>query len=144
MIARINRRKTITLLGGAVAWPFATRAQQGGRMRRLSVLVPLAENAPEAQARVVALTQGLNGLGWTEGRNLRIEYRWIAGGGIDRIRAAVAEVVAFVAFACTTSGFDGWCRNCSGRRGPFPSYLPTSPILSKPAWSQAWRVQAGT
>jgi putative ABC transport system substrate-binding protein len=63
-------------------------------MRRLSVLIPLAENDPEAQARVAALRQGLRGLGWMEGRNLRIEYRWIAGGSIDRIRTAVAELAA--------------------------------------------------
>src|SRR5215471_17536029 len=69
-------------------------AQQGGRVRRLSVLMSLAENDPEAQARVATLARGLRDLGWTEGRNLRIEYRGIVGGGIDRIRAAVAEVVA--------------------------------------------------
>ena len=63
-------------------------------MRRLSVLIPLAENDPEAQARVAALARGLRDLGWTEGRNLRIEYHGIVGGGIDRIRTAVAEVVA--------------------------------------------------
>jgi putative ABC transport system substrate-binding protein len=57
------------------------------------MLTSLAKNDPQAQARVAALTQGLRSLGWTEGRNLRIEYRWIVGGGIDRIRAAVAEVV---------------------------------------------------
>ena len=90
----IRRREFITLLGGAAAWPLAARAQPGERVRRLSVLMSLAENDPEAQARAAALTQGLRGLGWTEGRNLRIEYRWISGGGIDRIRAAVAEVVA--------------------------------------------------
>jgi putative ABC transport system substrate-binding protein len=91
----IPRREFITLLGGAAAmWPLAASAQQRDRVRRLSLLVPLTENDPQAQAYVAALTQGLRGLGWTEGRNLRIEYRWIAGGGIDRIRAAVAEVVA--------------------------------------------------
>ena len=68
----IRRREFITLAGGAAAWPLAARAQQGDRVRRLSVLMSLAENDPEAQARVAALTQGLRGLGWTEGRNLRM------------------------------------------------------------------------
>jgi putative ABC transport system substrate-binding protein len=90
----MNRREFITLVGGAAAWPFAARAQQGERMRRVSVLLSLAASDPEAQARVAALARGLRDLGWTEGRNLRIENRWIAGGGIDRIRAEVAEVVA--------------------------------------------------
>src|SRR5262249_44159283 len=90
----IRRRETITLLGGAAAWPLAARAQQDGRVRRVSVLMSLVENDPEAQARVAALSRGLRDLGWPEGRNLRIEYRGIVGGGIDRIRAAVAEVLA--------------------------------------------------
>jgi putative ABC transport system substrate-binding protein len=90
----MNRRDLITILGGAAAWPIAARAQQGDRIRRVSVLMSLAENDPEAQARFAALARGLRDLGWTEGRNLRIEYRGIVGGGIDRVRAAVAEVVA--------------------------------------------------
>ena len=90
----IRRRHFITLLGGAAAWPVAARAQQGERVRRVSVLMSLVESDPEAQARVAALSRGLRDLGWTEGRNLRIEYRGIVGGGIDRIRAAVAEVLA--------------------------------------------------
>jgi putative ABC transport system substrate-binding protein len=91
----MRRREFITLLGGAAAaWPLTTLAQQGERLRRVSVLGSLAESDPEGQARVAALARGLRGLGWTEGRNLRIEHRWIVGGGIDRIRATVAEVVA--------------------------------------------------
>jgi putative ABC transport system substrate-binding protein len=92
--AEMRRRAFIAGLGSAAAWPIAARAQQPDRMRRIGVLVPYDENDLEAQALVAALTQGLRGLGWTEGRNLRIEYHWIAGGVIDRIRAAVAEVVA--------------------------------------------------
>src|SRR5215831_18074850 len=90
----IKRREFIPLLGGAAAWPVLARAQQAVRVRRIGVLMSFTETDPEAQARVAALTQGLRGLGWTEGRDLRTEYRWIGGGGIDRIRAAVAEVVA--------------------------------------------------
>jgi putative ABC transport system substrate-binding protein len=90
----MKRREFITLLGGAAAWPLAARAQPGERLRRVSVLMSLTENDPEAQARLAALARGLRDLGWAEGRNLRIEYRGIVGGGIDRIRAAAAEVVA--------------------------------------------------
>jgi putative ABC transport system substrate-binding protein len=90
----LRRREFIAGLGTAAAWPLAAPAQQGERLRRVSVLGSLAESDPEGQARVAALARGVRGLGWTEGRNLRIEHRWIVGGGIDRIRAAVAEVVA--------------------------------------------------
>jgi putative ABC transport system substrate-binding protein len=90
----MNRREFITLLGGAAAtWPLAARAQPGEWLRRVSVVMSLAENDPEAQARVAALARGLRDLGWTEARNLRIEHRGIVGGGIDRIRVAVAELV---------------------------------------------------
>jgi putative ABC transport system substrate-binding protein len=90
----LRRREFIAALGSAVAWPVAARAQPGERLRRVSVLSSLTENDPEMQARVAALARGLRDLGWTEGRNLRVEYRGIVSGGIDRIRATVAEVVA--------------------------------------------------
>ena len=92
----MKRREFITLLGGAaVAWPLAARAQQPERMRRIGVLTNLVADDPEAQARVGAFLQGLQQLGWTDGRNMRIEYRWGAGdaddpwirGGIGRARA---------------------------------------------------------
>jgi putative ABC transport system substrate-binding protein len=91
----MQRRSFLTLLGcAAVAWPLAARAQQDGRVRRIGVMVGLAENDPEFQARRTALGQGLRDLGWTEGRNFRLEVRGIVGGGIDRVRSTVAEVVA--------------------------------------------------
>jgi putative ABC transport system substrate-binding protein len=90
----MNRRDFITLLGGAASWPLAARAQPTERLRRVSVLSTFTENDPEAQARVAALSRGLRDLGWTEGRNLRIEYRGIVGGGIERVRVAVAELLA--------------------------------------------------
>jgi putative ABC transport system substrate-binding protein len=89
----LRRREFIVGLGGAAAWPVVAGAQPGERVRRLSVLMSLAENDSEGQARLAVLARGLRDLGWTEGRNLRIEYRGIVGGSIDRIRAAVAEVV---------------------------------------------------
>jgi putative ABC transport system substrate-binding protein len=78
-----NRREFITLLGGVAAWPFATRAQQGGRMRRIGVLMPHDENDPEQKLRLSAFTQALPDLGWTEGRNVRMDVRW-AGGDTNR------------------------------------------------------------
>jgi putative tryptophan/tyrosine transport system substrate-binding protein len=66
----VKRREFITLLGGAAAmWPLAARAQQGERMRRIGVLMAYAESVPEAQAWVAAFREGLQKLGWTEGRN---------------------------------------------------------------------------
>jgi putative ABC transport system substrate-binding protein len=79
----IRRRELITLLGGAVAWPLAARAQQGDRVRRIGVLVPYDENNPEGKTYVSAFTQALAGLGWTEGRNVRMDLRW-AGDDISR------------------------------------------------------------
>src|SRR5438132_2465823 len=72
----MRRRKFIALLGGAAAWPLAARAQQPDRMRRIGVLMHLPENDPEAQARMRAFRQGLQQLGWVEGRNVRIDYRF--------------------------------------------------------------------
>ena len=86
MTVRINRRETITLLGGAAAWPLAARAQQGGRMRRIGVLMSSDENDSEHKRRLSAFTQALAGLGWTVGRNVRIDLRW-GGGDTNRIRA---------------------------------------------------------
>ena len=91
----MRRREFITLLGGATAsWPFAGRAQQGDRVRRIGVLMNIAADDPEAPVRVAAFAQGLQELGWTIGRNLRIEYRWTAGEA-DRIRRYAAEISAF-------------------------------------------------
>src|SRR6266446_6844217 len=73
---RLKRRKFITLLGGAAAWPLAARAQQAERVRRIGVLTAYSESDPEAQARVGAFREGLQKLGWTEGRNIRIDARW--------------------------------------------------------------------
>jgi putative ABC transport system substrate-binding protein len=89
----VKRRDFITLLSGAAAWPLAARAQQGERMRRIGVLMALASDDPEAQARNAAFLQALSELGWTVGRNVQIDYRW-NGADADRIRKAASELVA--------------------------------------------------
>jgi len=92
MPVTIGRREVITLLGGAAAWPLTARAQQPDRMRRIGLLMGVADDR-EGQARVTALKQGLQELGWTDGRNIKIETRF-TGGDLDRIRAHAAELVA--------------------------------------------------
>ena len=72
---RMKRRQFITLLGGAAAWPVAARAQQGGRVRRIGVLMSFDENDPAMKRRVSAFTQALADLGWTDGRNVRMDLR---------------------------------------------------------------------
>jgi putative ABC transport system substrate-binding protein len=92
----VRRRQFISLLGGAAAaWPLVARAQQGERMRRIGVLMSLAANDPEGQMRFAAFAQGLQQLGWTDGRNVRIDARWGAGDA-DRFRSYAAELVALV------------------------------------------------
>jgi ABC-type uncharacterized transport system substrate-binding protein len=90
----VKRRDFITLLGGtAAAWPLAARAQQPAyHPRRIGILMSAADD-PEGQARVTAFREGLQKLGWTEGRNVWIDYRW-TGGDADRIRAYAMELVS--------------------------------------------------
>jgi putative ABC transport system substrate-binding protein len=85
------RREAITLLGGAVAWPLAARAQQGDRVRRIGVLSLNDENDPLVKPFVPAFTQALADLGWADGRNVRIDVRW-ASGDTNRIRAFAQEL----------------------------------------------------
>jgi hypothetical protein len=90
----VKRREFITLFGGVMAaWPLAAGAQQPERMRRIGVLTPFAADDPEGQARLTAFMQGLQQLGWTDGRNLRIDIRWGAGDA-ERIRRNATELVA--------------------------------------------------
>jgi putative ABC transport system substrate-binding protein len=88
----MNRREFIAGLGGAAAWPLAARAQQGGRMRRVGVLMPGDENDPLAKSEVSAFTQALADLGWADGRNVRMDLRW-GHGDINRVRALAQELV---------------------------------------------------
>jgi putative tryptophan/tyrosine transport system substrate-binding protein len=90
----MRRRAFITLLGGAaVAWPLAARAQQAERMRRIGVLLPAAADDPVFQARLAAFHQGLALLGWTIGRNVRVDVRWATANAAE-IRRHAAELVA--------------------------------------------------
>jgi putative ABC transport system substrate-binding protein len=87
-----NRREFIAALGGAAAWPLAAHAQQGDRVRRIGVLTPLDENDPSAKTFVSAFIQSLAGLGWTAGRNVRMDLRSY-GDDINRMRALAQELV---------------------------------------------------
>src|SRR5262245_19194477 len=89
----MKRREFITLLGGAAAWPLAASAQQpGDRVRRIGVLMPGDENDPVWKIRLSAFAQALADLGWADGRNVRMDFRW-AGGDLNRIRALAQELV---------------------------------------------------
>jgi putative ABC transport system substrate-binding protein len=90
---QLKRREFMTLLGGVSAWPLAAAAQQGDRMRRIGVLVSAVEGDPTVLEYVTAFAQRLAELGWTVGRNVRIEYRWGAG-DLDRFRRYAAELIA--------------------------------------------------
>jgi ABC-type uncharacterized transport system substrate-binding protein len=89
----MQRREFITLLGASTfAWPLAARAQQATGVRRVAFLHPYTENDAEVLARVIAFREGLESLGWTENRNIRIEHRY-SGGDLGRIRAYATELV---------------------------------------------------
>jgi ABC-type uncharacterized transport system substrate-binding protein len=89
-----RRREFISLLGGAAAaWPLAAGAQQSERVRRVGVLMSTVESDPRGLEYITAFAQGLAELGWTVGRNVRVEYRWGAG-DLDRFRSYAAELVA--------------------------------------------------
>jgi putative ABC transport system substrate-binding protein len=89
----MRRREFITLLGGAAAWPLAARAQQGERVRRIGVLIGQAADDPQGKPRIAAFLQGLQQLGWTEGRNVQIDIRWGVADAASSRRYA-AEMVA--------------------------------------------------
>jgi len=100
---QLKRREFFMLLGGAAAWPLAVHAQQGERMRRIGVLMNLAPEDSESQRRLTAFVQGLQELGWTDGRNVRIETRWGAGDP-DRIRSQIAQLLSFSPDVMLASG----------------------------------------
>jgi len=100
----MKRREFIAgFAGAAAAWPTGVRAQQGERMRRIGVLIPLAADDPQSQRRMTAFVQGLQELGWTDGRNIRIDTRWTAG-DTDRMRRHAAELLALAPDVILASG----------------------------------------
>jgi putative ABC transport system substrate-binding protein len=116
----MKRREFLTLLGGAAAMPLAARAQQGERMRRIGVLSTLPADDPEATARTAAFLQMLQELGWTDGRNVRIDIRWGAGDP-ERIRKYVAELVALPSDVILATG--------ASTVGPLQRATRTVPIV---------------
>jgi putative ABC transport system substrate-binding protein len=100
----IRRREFITVLGGGAAvWPFAARAQQDGRVRRIGVLMNLAADDPESLPPITVFVQSLHGLGWTVGHNLQIDYRFGAG-DVERYRRFASELVAAAPDVLVTAG----------------------------------------
>src|SRR5262245_53094704 len=100
----MRRREFITLVGGAAAgWPIAAYAQQGERMPRIGVLLPVAADDAEFQTRVGAFLQALQQLGWTIGRNVEIDIRW-ATANADAIRRHAAELAALTPDVILTHG----------------------------------------
>jgi putative ABC transport system substrate-binding protein len=99
----IRRREFITFLGSAAAWPVLGQAQQGDRVRRIGVLMGLDENDPLAKSPISASTQALADLGWTDGRNMRMDFRG-AGPDINRIRALAQDLVGLQPDIILTNG----------------------------------------
>jgi putative ABC transport system substrate-binding protein len=99
----MRRREFIARLGSTAAWPVVARAQQGDRVRRIGVLMLVDENDPDMKTRISAFSQALAGLGWADGRNVRIDIRR-AGGDINRLRALAAELVGLQPDIIVTSG----------------------------------------
>jgi ABC-type uncharacterized transport system substrate-binding protein len=117
----VKRREFITMLGGAAAaWPLTARAQQPERMRRISVVMPFTSDDPESMPRVAAFLQGLQQLGWTDGRNVRIDFRWAAGDA-DRYRRYAEELVAIAPNVIVATG--------SSALGPLQRATRTVPIV---------------
>ena len=117
----MRRREFITLLGGAAAWPLAARAQQDERMRRIGLLTggPRPDDQ-DAQANIAAFLEGLQRLGWIDGRNVRIDYRW-ALGQADAIRKQAAELAALAPDVILSSG--------TASLVPLMQATPTVPIV---------------
>src|SRR6516225_6852386 len=129
----MRRREFIALLGGAVVWPLVARAQQNERIRRIGVLQPFAQDSPES-ARVAAFVQELQRLGWTDGRNLQIEYRWEA----DDLRKAAMELVALSPDVILVSSTPA-VNSVQQATRTIPMCSRRLPIRSVPALLPVWR-----
>jgi putative ABC transport system substrate-binding protein len=100
---QVKRREFIALLGGATAWPLAARAQQPERMRRVGVLMNSVASDPEGKARFAAFSQALQQLGWIDGRNVRLDVRWVPGADLERFRRNAVELVALASDVIVTT-----------------------------------------
>jgi putative ABC transport system substrate-binding protein len=116
----MKRREFITLLGGAAAWPLAARAQQDDRVRHIGVLAGALGSDTVARSQSEAFKQALQQLGWTDGRNVRIDYRW-AGGNADAIRKHSLELVALAPDVILVAG--------TAAAGPLLQATRTVPVV---------------
>jgi hypothetical protein len=136
----VKRRAFISLLGGAAAWPLVARAQQGERARRIGVLMAYADSDAEAQAWVAAFREGLQKLGWTEGRDVAIDVRWATG---------ETEAIQLRKNSSRQDPKSFWRqahllpRRCFNKRGVSQSFLRSFPIRSAAASWQASRGRVG-
>ena len=118
----MRRREFLGILGGAAAWPIVSKAQQAERVRLVGLLNILGKDDPEAQARRAVFEQTLEQLGWSVGRDLKIETRQI-GGDVDSLRRYAAELVALT-FAVIV--INGWNRLSISFRPPVGTYQPAA------------------
>jgi putative tryptophan/tyrosine transport system substrate-binding protein len=102
----VKRRELLALVGGAAAWPISALAQQPPKMRRIGVLMGIAENDAEGRSCAEALRQGLRELGWTEAHNLHIEYRFTPGA--DALRASSRDLLAQQPELIVARGSPSW------------------------------------
>ena len=131
---QLKRRDFITFLSGGAAWPLVVRAQQAERMRRIGVLMYLAADDAEGHARLAAFTQALKQLGWSDGRNLRIDTRWATA---DDIRRHAAELTALAPDVQGIWCGDRFASDCVLRHSPYVSPLFISGVLDRRTWSDA-------
>ena len=127
----MRRREFIAGLAGAAGWPVVARAQQAERMRRIGVLMSYAESDPDGKVFVAAFREGLQQLGWLEGRNIRIDDRWAALDA-EAMQQFAKELIALqpdLILSQTTTAL----RRCCSSPAPSRSFLPTLQILSAAA-----------
>src|SRR5262249_53539478 len=133
----------ITLVGSAaMVWPLAARAQQSSGARRIGVLMSASENDPEYQAFLTAFREGLQKLGWAEGRNIQLDTRWV-GLDTEATRRFAKELVGLAPISSFRAARLRPRRSCS-KRAPSPSFSRTLSIRSAAALSRACRGRAAT
>ena len=143
-VVEMKRREVIKLIGGAAAsWPLAVRAQQHDEVRRIGVVVNVAADDPEAQASVAAFKQTLQQLGWSEGRNLQIDFRGAAGDP-ERMQAFAKELVALRPHVILTRSTPVTAAVLKQTRAIPIVFTVRSPTPSETTSSKAWHVRAAT